>query len=292
MSSPRKTLADLSATQTRAGFARFALNWLPVVVQVYHPPEVIDGTPFPASVTVHSLLDYVRVVLAPEDGGLSVRLNLGETKLTGEDADVWRNLAGDRSGRATVISRVYDPVRVPFLCAGSSELSLITDPRVGDVGILQLAGRSIADALAAGQSPAPAQPTTVIPEFMPNPMRLSDGCYMGTILPGAPAVPPEIGPAENTSQLGPRDARASTVYLRLNADAWELAGTAIKLGASATKGVARLNDPVLPGAGWTAWLTASFTTIGAALIPPIVIPPQPAFDGKITGASGTVTCMD
>lgn len=285
MSTPVFTLGDLTTAQTRAGFARFAPNWLPVRVISYHAPEVIDGTAFPASVTIRSLLEYVRVVPSPEDGAPPLRLNPGERKLTGEDMQAWTGSA-DTSARWTAIARPYDDVRVPFLSAGTSELAIISDPRVGDIGILQLAGRSIADALAKKDG------EPVLPEFMPNPLRLSDGMYAGTLIAGDAGLPPEAQPAAGTSQIGPRDSRATSVYLRLTSDAWTLAGTSIKLGADASAGVGRVGDPVAPGAGWTSWLTAELAAISAVTFPPRAPVAQPDFAGTITGGSGTVTCMD
>ena len=284
MSTPLYELSDLVVAQTRAGMARFAPNWLPCRVETYHPPEVIDGTAFPASVTVQALLEYVRVVRSPEEGAPPVRMAPGERILTGADAQAWAG-AGDTSARYTVIARPYDPVRVPVIFSGSPELAVIAAPRAGDVGILMLAGRSIADALASASAP-------VLPEFMPNPLRLSDGCYLGHLLAGDSSAPAEGQPAADVAQLGPRDSRAGSVYLRLMGQAWTLEGATIAIGDGAAKGAARVGDPVAPDPAWTAWLTGAMTTIGAALIPPIVLPPQPAFGGSITAGSGTVTIKD
>lgn len=278
MPDPVLTIADLTVAQTRAGMARFAPNWLPCKVEEYHPPAPIDGTPFPASVTVAPLLEYIRVVPAAEDGGAPVRLADGERILKGEDAAAWAGASGDTSGRWTVIARPYDSVRVPVLFGGSPELALTVAPRVGDVGILMLAGRSIADALAA----AAAGP--VLPEFMPNPLRLSDGMYTGHLLFGDAIAPPEGQPAADTAQLGPRDARAATVYLRLGGSAWTLEGETIKIGESAVMGAARMNDTIAIDAPSLAALNASLAAVFA--------PPVASLTGTVTGGSGTVTIKD
>lgn len=284
MSTPIYELSDLVAAQTRAGMARFAPNWLPCRVETYHPPEVIDGTAFPASVTVQPLLEYVRVVRSPEEGAPPVRLAPGERILTGADAQAWAG-AGDTTARYTVIARPYDPVRVPVIFAGSPELAVTVAPRAGDIGILMLAGRSIADAFASASKP-------VLPEFAPNPLRLSDACYLGHLLAGNSAAPAEGQPAADAAQIGPRDSRASSVYLRLMGQAWTLEGSTIEIGEGATKGAARVGDPVEPDPAWTAWLNSVMTTIGGGLNPPVVLPTQPPFNGSIVAGSGTVTIKD
>ena len=281
MTRNRYEIADLAQAQERATFARAGLNWLPVRVLTYHAPETVEGVKLGASVTCQPLLEYVRIINAPEEGAPPLRLAPGERLLSAEDGRRWTG-AGDTSARRRAIARPFEPVRVPVLFAGGSALAACVEPQAGDLGVLLLAGRNLADALEVGEDP-------VLPEFPPNPLRLSDGVYLGHMLAGAADVPAEAGPAAGGDpQLGPRDNRAGSVYLRLAGEEWTLEGSAIKLGANASKGVGRIGDKIALDAAALAQLNAALAS-AAGGVPPATIT---SLEGTITEGSGTVTAKD
>ena len=245
---------------------------MPGTVIRYHKPTGVGDERTPAMVDVRPDFLYRRKIENPGD------VMEGERAI--ERSDGWHAQGS-----------YPDLVSVPVAYSGPDGMRSSGPIDEGAHGWLFFAQRSIDGCINKGGP--------IDPAFDYQWHHLSDAIFV----PGARygAVAEDIDP--NVDRVGSADGGAGMEITRGPKDTREVtvstegptvtldAATSVKLGATATLGVARLTDPVNADTSMAAWIAAvqaALTTI-AGVVPGVVLPTPPTDFGVISGASSKVS---
>lgn len=248
---------------------------LPCTVLAWAPPVSAGSESRPGMVRVRLDFKYARALDVP-----------GSAAPTEEVRDhPTRGLLG--------IGTLPEIPNVPVMYLGPGGMQVRGPIEVGECGLVVFADRSIDDWIQEGGPVEPvmrhARHALIDAIFIP-------GLRYGTVAQPVDETLYFVGREDQTAGMS---LHAQTKDLRVfteGANAEIDAATSIKLGASATLGVARLNDAVSPLAAMIAWATLVETAINA-LAPGTFTPGVNSFAttvqnsfAQIAAASTKVTC--